>query len=214
MSAALIVVGILLLAAGVAVLVLDVRRRGVRTRARREWADHHAARYAEVDPVLTGQWRHGVFSRGGAGRAVELVNAERGGDGLYLFDLEQAGTVVATVLALRRPTTSATTLELRRGSVRAAPDGAVASEAGMDLLGPVGERYAFTDDLESARCAVDQRLALLANEIGDDVSVLWTEDNWALAALDVTAGPQRWADVTAILVRFADLMRLLPPIPT
>jgi hypothetical protein len=228
MSATLIVVGILVLAAGAVVLVVDARRRAARRRARQAWAGHHSARYAEADPVLTGQWRYGVFTRGGSGRARELVSHEHEGSRLYLFDLERGGGVVSTVLALQRPTTSDTVLELRLGSSAASPESAgaesketgsaetgaaeVGREAGMDLLGPVGDRYAFTNDLESARRAVDQRLVLVGDATGDDVSVLWAEGSWALAALDVNAGPQRWDEVAAILGRFADLMRLLPPV--
>jgi hypothetical protein len=228
MSATLMVVGILVLAAGAVVLVVDARRRAARRRARQAWAGHHSARYAEADPVLTGQWRYGVFTRGGSGRARELVSHEHEGSRLYLFDLERGGGVVSTVLALQRPTTSDTVLELRLGSSAASPESAgaesketgsaetgaaeVGREAGMDLLGPVGDRYAFTNDLESARRAVDQRLVLVGDATGDDVSVLWAEGSWALAALDVNAGPQRWDEVAAILGRFADLMRLLPPV--
>lgn len=223
MSATLIVVGILVLAAGAGVLVVDARRRAARRRARQAWAGHHSARYAEADPVLTGQWRYGIFTRGGSGRARELVSHEHEGSRLYLFDLERGGGVVSTVLALQRPTTSDAVLELRLGSSAASPESAgaesketgateVGREAGMDLLGPVGDRYAFTNDLESARRAVDQRLVLVGDATGDDVSVLWAEGSWALAALDVNAGPQRWDEVAAILGRFADLMRLLPPV--
>lgn len=224
MSATLITLGVLVLAAGIAVLLLDARHRSARARIRREWAGKRSARYTAADPVLTGQWRHGVFSRGGAGRALELVSSESQGTRLYLFDLEQSGVVASTVLALRRPTTSDTTLELRLGSstastgaeaaqkIEAAPlESDAVSEAGMDLLGHVGNRFAFTDDLESARRAVDHRLVLLADAAGDDVSVLWAEGSWALAALAPTAGPQRWEEVGAILARFADVVRLLPP---
>lgn len=217
MSATLIVLGALVLAAGIGVLLVDARRRSARSRARREWADHQSARYAAADPVLTGQWRHGPFSRGGAGRAHELVSGELEGSSLYLFDLEQGGVLVSTVMALRRPTISDTTLELRLGSAVASAEPAsmdvdeLMSETGMDLLGHVGDRYAFTNDLESARRAVDQRLVLLADAAGDDVLNLWAEGGWALAAVDATSGPQRWEGVAALLSRFADLMRLLPP---
>jgi hypothetical protein len=220
MSATLIALGVLALLAGVALFVVDARRRSLRGRVRREWAGRHSARYTAVDPVLTGQWHHGVFSRGGAGRAMELVNGEPDGNRLYLFDLEQASSVACTVVALRRPTISDTTLELRMGSSTAATGSEasqkieqVTSEAGMDLLGHVGTRYAFTDDLEAARRAVDERLVLLADSAGEDISVLWAEGAWALAAVNATAGPQRWDEIAALLGRFADLVRLLPPPP-
>ncbi len=221
MSTALIVLGVLVLLAGVALVLIDARRRSARGRIRREWAGHQSARYAAVDLVVTGQWHYGVFSRGGPGRAVDLVSGEPDGSRLYVFDLEQGGVITATVLALRRPTRSETTLELRMASSTASK-GSEASqkveaepinEAGMDLLGHVGRRYAFTNDLESARRAVDQRLVLLGDAAGEDVSVLWAEGAWALAALDATSGAERWDEVAALLGRFADLVRLLPPAP-
>ena len=220
MSATLIALGVLALLVGVALLVVDTRRRSARTRIRSEWAGAQAARYAAADPVLTGQWHYGVFSRGGAGRALDLVSGEPDGTRWYLFDLERADAVDCTVLALRRPTTSETALELRMGSSTATTgseatqtvEAEPVSEAGMDLLGHVGRRFAFTNDLESARRAVDQRLVLLADAAGDDISVLWAEGAWALAAVHATSGPQRWEEVAALLARFGDLVRLLPPV--
>lgn len=195
----------LALLGGLGLLALDRWRSSARGRARREWAQAQQRRYTSADPVITGQFGHGVFASGGAGRAVDLVAGSRGASELLVFDLQRQGRLVATVVALRRPTDSATTLELRLGSTFAR------TEAGSDLLGPVGSRFAFTSDLESARRAVDQRMVELADSAGDDVSVLWGEGSWALAALDTGSGPERWEATTEVLARFADLLRLLPP---
>lgn len=191
--------------AGAVLLVLDSRRRTERTRTRREWAASHGMRFTTADPVITAQWGYGVFAHGGAGRALDLTTGQHGGATLHLLDLEQRGTVVATLVALRRPTSSPTVLELRLAS--SIPH----SEAGIDLLGPVGQRYAFTSDLESARRVLDQRLVVLGDAAGSDVPVLWGEGGWALAALEPTAGPQRWDETLGVLTRFADLLRVLSP---
>ena len=189
----------------VGVLVVDQRRRTHHTRQRQAWAQASGARHVSADPVITAQWRHGPFAHGGAGRALDLVTSQRWGATLHVLDLEQRGQVVGTVVALRRPVASSTVLELRTGT--SSPP----RESEMDLLGPVGPRFAFTTDLESARRAVDERLVALAEEVGEDVDVVWAEGDWALAALSASSGPERWEQVAASLSRYGDLLRLLPP---
>jgi hypothetical protein len=200
------VLAALALVAGAALLVLDSRRRTARSRARREWATARGLRFTAADPVITAQYTFGVFTRGGAGRALDLATGPQAGTTVHVFDLEQRGTVTATVVALQRPAASATVLELRLNSSDAP------QEAGTDLLGPVGTRFAFTTDLESARRAVDQRMVTLADATGADVPVLWGEGAWALAAVSPWAGAQRWDEVLAVLGRYADLLRVLPPV--
>lgn len=195
----------LALVAGAVLLVLDARRRTARSRARRDWASAHGLRFASADPVITAQFSFGVFTRGGAGRALDLATGPLAGTTVHVFDLEQRGSVTATVIAVQRPAASATVLELRLNTSDAPP------EAGADLLGPVGARFAFTSDLESARRAVDQRMVILADAIGTDVPVVWGEGVWVLAAVSAAAGPQRWDEVITVLGRFADLLRVLPP---
>lgn len=206
MSTALVVAGVVLLAVGLAVLAVDLRRSTARGRSRRQWAQEHDGQYQPSDDGLAGQWRHGVFADGGTGRAVEVVTLD-GDAPVHLFDLQRAGATTATVVAVRRPGGSAVVLELRQGS---ASTGGAALASGMDLLGAVGERYAFTNDLEAARSVVDTELVGLVDSAGYDVAVLWVEDGWALAALDSAAGPDRWDAVLALLVRLGELTRRLP----
>ncbi|GAB2934605.1 trehalose monomycolate transport factor TtfA [Rhodococcus aerolatus] len=196
--------GVVLVAA-VVVLLVDQRRRSHHTRVRQAWSQASGARHTSADPVITAQWRHGPFAHGGAGRALDLVTSQRWGATLHVFDLEQRGQVVGTLVALRRPVASATVLELRTG------DSTPPRESEMDLLGPVGSRFAFTTDLEAARRAVDERLVTLAEEVGEDVDVVWAEGGWALAVLRTSSGPERWEQVAGSLSRFGDLLRLLPP---
>lgn len=195
----------LVLAAGVALIVVDQRRRSARTRGRQAWAQARGWRHTTADPVITAQWRHGPFAHGGAGRALDLVAGERDGAQVRVLDLEQRGHLVATLVAVRRPVGSETVLELRTG--RSTPP----RESAMDLLGPIGPRFAFTTDLESARRAVDERLVALTEQLGPDLDVVWAEGDWALAALPTTSEPARWEQVAADLARFGGLLRLLPP---
>ncbi|WP_127784226.1 hypothetical protein [Rhodococcus sp. X156] len=207
MSTALVVAGIVLLAVGLAVLALDARRSSAGGRARRQWAQEHGGRHQEADPALAGWWRHGVFADSDAGRAVQVVSLVDDGRPVHLFDLQRAGATACTVLAVRRPSESEVVLELRQGSVST---GSAGLASGLDLLGPVGERYAFTNDLEAARAVVDDQLVELVDAAGYDLTVLWVEGGWALAALDPTAGPERWDDVLVLLGRLGELAHGLP----
>ena len=92
----------------------------------------------------------------------------------YLFDHEQAGRV-STVLAavqVAKPLPAAVELRL--------PSAPLPDDAGLDLLEPVGERYAFVSDADAVRPLLTPRLADAADVIGDDVELVWAEDTWVL----------------------------------
>ena len=71
------------------------------------------------------------------------------------------------------------------------PSAPLPDDAGLDLLEPVGERYAFVSDAEAVRPLLTPRLADAADVIGDDVELVWAEDTWVLATapLGVDARP-------------------------
>lgn len=204
------VLAALALAAGAATLVADLRRRGARARTRRDWAQSRGMRYAAKDAAIAATWSYGLLAHNPS-RAVHVTTGEHHAATLHVLDLEQGGAVVAVLVALRQPSESGTVLELRLAS-SAPPTG-----AGIDLLGPVGPRYAFTTDLEAARLAVDEQLGRLAQDAGADISVLWGEHGWVLAALSPAAGPQRWEHAIAVLEDLAVHLQRVPssepPVP-
>ena len=92
----------------------------------------------------------------------------------YVFDHEQAGRVSSVLAAVQvaRPLPAAVELRL--------PSAPLPDDAGLDLLEPVGERYAFVSDAEAVRPLLTSRLADAADVIGDDVELVWAEDAWVL----------------------------------
>ena len=115
----------------------------------------------------------------------------------YLFDHEQAGRV-STVLAavqVAKPLPAAVELRL--------PSAPLPDDAGLDLLEPVGARYAFVSDAEAVRPLLTPRLADAADVIGDDVELVWAEDTWVLGTAPVGSTPARLQDLLADLAEVA-----------
>jgi hypothetical protein len=83
-----------------------------------------------------------------------------------------------------------------------------------DLLGPVGPRYAFVSDLTAARTLITPDLVDAAEEIGGDVTVLWFEQDWVLAAAPPHAAPARLERLLRDLGELADVVDPLDPLHT
>ncbi|MBC8092891.1 MAG: hypothetical protein H7Y15_13325, partial [Pseudonocardia sp.] len=75
--------------------------------------------------------------------------------------------------------------------------------AGLDLLEPVGQRYAFVADAEAVRPLLTERLANASDAVGDDVELLWAEEAWVLATAPLDATTQRLQDLLADLAEVA-----------
>ncbi|HTI26697.1 MAG TPA: hypothetical protein VL652_37275, partial [Kutzneria sp.] len=75
-----------------------------------------------------------------------------------------------------------------------------------DLLGPVGQRYAFVSDLTAARMLITPDLVEAAEEIGGDVTVVWLEDDWVLAAAPPGASPARLERLLRDVGELADVV--------
>jgi hypothetical protein len=75
-----------------------------------------------------------------------------------------------------------------------------------DLLGPVGQRYAFVSDVNVARSMITRDLVDAVGEVGDDVTVVWLENDWVLAALPPNASPARLERLLRDLGAVADLI--------
>src|SRR5690606_34862579 len=116
---------------------------------RRRWATLRGWQFAEVDRLQPSRWEHGVPAQASAAVATHAVAGStftvEGRRQVYVLDLEINGRTDSVIAAMRC-----------RGRVRAlvgmwVPDVPVPQDSGLDLLGPVGSRYAFVTDLAKAR---------------------------------------------------------------
>jgi hypothetical protein len=190
--------------AGVALLVIDRGQRTSHSRERRRWAALRGWQFADEDPVLPDRWRHGAMARGGSGVALDLVSGSlftaAGRRLVHVFDFEQGAKTDAVVAAVHRRAPQPVVLELWLPTVD------VPTDAGLDLLGPVGDRYAFTSNLVKARPLITPELVALADDVGDDVPVMWIEDAWVVAAVAPGTAPSRLERLLRLLGDVADLV--------
>ena len=186
---------------GTALLLADRRRSRGAGRERHRWAALHDWEFVETDPVLPGRWRFGTIHQGGPGVARNLVTGSvptpDGPRQGYLFDHEQAGRLNTVLAAVQIAAPLPAAVELRL------PSAPLPDDAGLDLLQPVGERYAFVTDAEAVRPLLTDRLAEAADVIGDDVELVWAEDTWALATAPIGSSPVRLQDLLADLAEIA-----------
>jgi len=151
---------------------------GAQPRDRRRWAEQKEWEYLDSDPVLPSRWRYGTIHQGGPGVARNLVTGSvstaEGRRMIYVFDHEQAGRLRSVVCAVQRRSPMRGAFELRL------PSAPLPDDAGLDLLEPVGQRYAFVSDANAIRPLITPRLVRAADSIGDDVELLWGEDSWVL----------------------------------
>ena len=189
---------------GGALLLIDHGRSTAHTRERRRWAALRGWQFADADPVLPDRWRHGALARGESGTARSLVTGSlftaAGRRLVHVFDFEQGGRIEAVMVAVHRRMPQQVVLELWLPTVEFPTD------AGLDLVGPVGERYAFTNDVTKARPLITPELAGLADDVGADVPVAWIEDAWVAAAVASGASPARLERLLRLLGDLADLV--------
>lgn len=204
------VIAAVAIATGVSLLLFDRKRRGISNRERRRWATLRGWQFAEADQVLPTRWERGVLARYSTPYATDIVAGSTfttdGRRQVYVLDLESSGRRVATLVALRCRRPVPTVLELWL------PDVPVPQEAGLDLLGPVGQRYAFVTEVSTARAMLSQDFVDAVEEIGDDVTVTWLENDWVLAALEPGTGVP--ARVERLLHSLGDLADLVDPFDT
>lgn len=190
--------------AGAILLLMDRGQRTSHSRERRRWAALRGWQFADEDPVLPDRWRHGALARGGNGVARDLVSGSlftaAGRRPVYVFDYEQGGRVEAVIAAVHRRAPQSVVLELRLSTMD------IPADAGLDLLGPVGDRYAFTSDVAKARPLIVPELETLADDAGDDVPIMWIEDAWVAAAVAADTPPSRLERLLRLLGDLADLV--------
>jgi hypothetical protein len=174
---------------------------GGQMRDRRRWAAQKEWEYLDSDPVLPSRWRYGTIHQGGPGVARNLVTGSvptaEGRRLVYVFDHEQAGRLSSVVCAVQRRTAMGGAVELRL------PSAPLPDDAGLDLLEPVGQRYAFVSDAAAIRPLITPRLIRAADAIGEDVELLWAEDSWVLCTAPLDYTPDHLQDLLDQLVEVA-----------
>ncbi|MGH3937212.1 MAG: hypothetical protein ACRDTG_01040 [Pseudonocardiaceae bacterium] len=189
--------------AGVVLLAADYGHRTAHQRARRRWAVLRGWRFVGSDPVLVDRWRHGLIARGGAGVARNLVLGSlftpQGRRPVHIFDHEQSGKISGVLVAVRRRVhANDLVVELWTLTRQRSHD------PGLEPLGNVGDRTVYTTDPDRTRPLLTQELADVCADVGQDVRVLWLEQDWVLAAAPPTATPARLELLLRALNALAD----------
>ncbi|MHA6797115.1 hypothetical protein ACVGVM_26915 [Pseudonocardia bannensis] len=194
-------IALVALLVGGGLLLADRARGSDGMRDRKRWAALRGWEYLDSDPVLPSRWRYGTIHQGGPGVARNLVSGSvptpDGPRQAYVFDHEQAGRIGSVLAAVQVQTQLPAAVELRL------PSAPLPDDAGLDLLEPVGDRYAFVSDAEAVKPLLTNRLADAGNAIGDDVELLWAEDSWVLAAAPADSSPERLQDLLADMAEVA-----------
>jgi len=189
---------------GVGVLLRDRARVTARARERRAWAATRGWQFAEVDEVLPAQWRAGGIGFEGGGLARNVVAGSTftadGRRRVYVFDLESGGRIGSTVVAVQCRRTAPAVVELWLPSVP------FQREQMPELLGPVGQRYAFVSDMAAARGMIDSELVDAVDFIGGDVTVAWFEAGWVLASAPPNSSPIRLERLLRAVGELADVI--------
>ncbi|MGC7093443.1 hypothetical protein ACPZ19_02145 [Amycolatopsis lurida] len=198
------VVAAVALVAGLGLLGADRAREGSRNRERMRWADLRGWEFVEEDERLPRQWSGGAIGYFGAEAAVNVVGGSTftsdGRRPVFVFDIESDGQIPAVIVAVRCNRVHQVLVELWLASVPF-------QRAEMpELLGPVGQRYAFADDAEGARAVITQDLVDAADALGGDVGVAWLENEWVLASVAPNAGPSRLERLLRDLGEIADIV--------
>jgi hypothetical protein len=192
------------LVAGFALLGRDRATRTARNRERRRWAALRGWQFAETDTVLLTRWHGGAIAYYGGGIARDVVAGSTftadGRRQVYVADYENAGKVNSVLVGVRCRQPIGVLIELWLPSVPFQRDQM------PDLLGPIGPRYAFVSDLAGARALITPDLVDAAEEVGGDVTVLWLEGDWVLAAAPATASPARLERLLRDLGELADVV--------
>jgi len=192
------------LVAGLVLLVVDRSRETSRNQERVRWAELRGWQYEEEDPALPQQWTAGAIGYYGMNRAVNIVAGSTftadGRRPVFVFDIESDGSVPAVIVGVRCSRVHPVLIEFWLASVPF-------QRADMpELLGPVGQRYAFANDLTAARSMLTDELSDATDALGGDVGVVWIENEWVMASVAPTSGPSRLERLLRDLGEIADIV--------
>ncbi|WP_460394100.1 type III secretion system chaperone family protein [Actinophytocola sediminis] len=179
--------------AGAAMLLRDRARLTSRNRERRRWAALRGWQFADADQLLPTQWTGGAIAfHGGGAKDVTARDVVAGStftaDGrrrVYVFDLDSGGRTTAVIAAVQCRRVLPAVVELWL------PSAPFQREHMPELLGPIGQRYAFVSDLTAASGLITPDLVDATEEIGADIAVTWIENGWVLAGVAPHASPSR-----------------------
>ena len=192
------------LAGGITLLAGDRAKRTARNRERRRWAALRGWQFAETDHVLTTRWHGGTIAYYGTGTARDVVTGSTftadGRRKVHVADHETGGKINSVLVGVQCRRPIGVLIELWLPSVP------FQREQMPDLLGPVGPRYAFVSDLAAARALITPDMVDAAEEIGGDVTVLWLEEDWVLAAAPPHSSPARLERLLRDLGELADVV--------
>lgn len=196
------VIAAVALAGAVGLLWLDRQRSADERNQRAEWGEQHDFKYRESDGKLRKVFGRATMDVPDHLTVRDVAYGNYGGAEAVVFDLAET----ATIVAVRRSSASKVFIDLRHEDVLAP------AEDDVELLGAMGARVMFSNDLDVARRVCDRRMVTLANNAPAYVEVLWNEGNWALGSMPLTADPDELDTGLEVVRRFADLLRVLPPL--
>ena len=204
------VIAIVTAMAGATLLLRDRAIRSAPNRDRPRWAALRGWKYTDIDARILEYWRGGsVAYFGGGGVAAGVVSGSTftadGRRPVYVLDQMHEGTADCVLVAVRCRRMFPVLLELWL------PNVPFQRQHMPELLGPVGERYAFVSDLETARRVITQDLVEAVEDVGSDITVVWLEQDWVLAAAPPGVGPARLERLLRDLGELADVVDPLDP---
>ena len=196
------VIAALALGGAVALLWLDRRRSTAARHQRAVWGDTHDFKFRDSDTKLRKVFRRATMNAPESAVVRDVAYGHYDGAEAVVFDLADT----ATVIAVRRSTPSNVIIDMRHEDVLAP------AEDDVELLGAMGPRVMFTNNLDVGRRVCDRRMVGLANNAPTYIEVLWNEGNWALGSMPPTNDPAELDTGLEVVRRFADLLRVLPPL--
>ncbi|HEU5473014.1 MAG TPA: hypothetical protein VFV67_20400 [Actinophytocola sp.] len=189
---------------GAVLLLRDRARLTSRNRERHRWAALRGWQFSENDPALPTQWTAGAIAYYGGGTARDVVAGSTftadGRRRVYVFDLDTGGRIGAVIAAVQCRRTHPVVVELWLPNVPFQRDQM------PELLGPVGQRYAFVSDIATARGLITPDLVDATEDIGGDIPVAWIEGGWVLASAPPSAGPSRLERLLRSIGEVADVV--------
>ncbi len=189
---------------GAAVLLyVDIDRRRGLGRRRKSWARSHGFDYEAESTEILSRWKRGVMSTVGDVTARNVVLGQIRGEAVFIFDLDDA----ATVVALHRKVGTNVVVDLRLKGIKEP------REDDIWLLGAIGPRMVYSTNLDAARRACDRRMVTFAHTAPDCAEIMWNEENWTLVSMPISSTRAQWDEGLRTVRQFNDLLRVLPPTP-